>query len=194
MIDKLLLRKKYTKLRENLSVHAIEEMSLKIANQALRLSIWDKTYYHIFLPIAEKKEVNTEYLMHILQGKDKSIIVSKANFSSGDMTHFLLQENTVLKNSKYGIPEPLSGIEISPEIIEIVFVPLLAYGKNGHRIGYGKGFYDRFLMKCSPNTKFVGLSFFEPEHEIFSEANDVPLDFCITPNKLFDFKDKGLLL
>lgn len=194
MTDKLTLRKKYKKLREALSENAIEEMSLQIANQALKLPIWGKTYYHIFLPISEKKEVNTEYIMHILQGKDKSIVISKADFSTGEMTHFLLQENTVLKNSKYGIPEPVSGIEISPEIIEVVFVPLLAYGQNGHRIGYGKGFYDRFLEKCNPNARFVGLSFFEPEPEIFFEANDVPLDFCVTPKDIFDFRNKNLSL
>ena len=187
MTDKLTLRKKYKKLREALSEDTIEEMSLQIANQALKLPIWGKTYYHIFLPISEKKEVNTEYLMHVLQGKDKSIVVSKADFSTGEMIHFLLQENTVLKKSEYGIPEPVSGIEISPETIEVVFVPLLAYGQNGHRVGYGKGFYDRFLEKCKPNTSFVGLSFFEPEPEIVFDANDVPLDFCVTPKSIFNF-------
>lgn len=188
MVNKPTLRIKYKKLREALSENAIEEMSLQIANQALKLPIWEKTYYHIFLPISEKKEVNTEYLMHILQGKDKSIVVSKADFSTGEMNHFLLQENTVLKDSKYGIPEPVAGIEISTEIIDIVFVPLLAYGQNGHRIGYGKGFYDRFLEKCNPNARFVGLSFFGPESEIFFEANDVPLDYCITSKKILNFR------
>ncbi|MDP2687849.1 MAG: 5-formyltetrahydrofolate cyclo-ligase [Aequorivita sp.] len=187
MSDKKTLRLKYKKLRENLSEESIEEMSLQIANQALHLPIWNKTYYHIFLPISAKKEVNTEYLLHILQGKDKSIVISKADFVSGEMKHFLLQENTVLKTSEYGISEPVSGIEISPEILEVVFVPLLAYDQIGHRIGYGKGFYDRFLAKCSPSTVFVGLSFFEAEPEIFFEATDVPLDFCVTPKKIVEF-------
>ncbi len=169
-------------------------MSLQISNQALKLSIWNKTYYHIFLPISTKKEVNTDYMMHILQGKDKSIVVSKADFSTGEMKHFLLQENTVLKISGYGIPEPVSGIEISPEMLEVVFVPLLAYDQNGHRIGYGKGFYDRFLKKCSTTALFVGLSFFEPEPEIFFEATDVPLNFCVTPKKILDFKNNYLPL
>ncbi|MEH6763502.1 MAG: 5-formyltetrahydrofolate cyclo-ligase [Aequorivita antarctica] len=194
MADKNTLRLKYKKLRENLSEDSIEEMSLQIANQALKLPIWDKIYYHIFLPISGKKEVNTDYLMHILQGKDKSIVVSKADFSTGEMKHFLLQENTVLQISNYGIPEPVSGIEISPEMLEVVFVPLLAYGQNGHRIGYGKGFYDRFLKKCSATAVFVGLSFFEPEPEIFFEATDMPLNFCVTPRKILDFKNNYLPL
>lgn len=194
MTDKKTLRLKYKKLRENLSVDSIEEMSLQIANQALKLPIWDKTYYHIFLPISSKKEVNTEYVLHILQGKDKSIVVSKADFSTGEMKHILLQENTVLKTTEYGIPEPVSGIEISSEILDVVFVPLLGYDKNGHRIGYGKGFYDRFLSKCSPNTIFVGLSFFEAEPEIMVEATDIPLNFCITPKKTIEFKNNLLPL
>lgn len=194
MPDKKTLRLKYKKLRENLSEDSIEEMSLQIANQALELPIWDKTYYHIFLPITAKNEVNTDYLMHILQGKDKSIVVSKADFSTGEMKHFLLQENTVLKISAYGIPEPVAGIEISNDMIEVVFVPLLAYDQRGHRIGYGKGFYDRFLKKCNAEAIFVGLSFFGPEPEISFEATDVPLDFCITPKKILDFKNNQLSL
>jgi 5-formyltetrahydrofolate cyclo-ligase len=194
MGDKKTLRLKYKNLRKNLSEEIIEEMSLQISNQALKLPIWDKTYYHIFLPIPEKNEVNTEYLLHILQGKDKSIVVSKADFESGEMKHFLLQENTILKTSEYGIPEPVSGIEISPQMLEVVFVPLLAFDLKGHRIGYGKGFYDRFLRKCSAETIFVGLSFFEPETAIFSEATDVPLTFCIIPKKIMDFQNNQLSL
>ncbi|QAA82563.1 5-formyltetrahydrofolate cyclo-ligase [Aequorivita sp. H23M31] len=188
------LRIKYKKLREDLSESSVEDMSLQIANQALKLPIWNGTYYHIFLPISHKKEVDTSFLMHILQGKEKSIVVSKADFSTNEMKHILLQDNTPLKVSDYGIPEPVSGIEISPEILDVVFVPLLAYDLNGHRIGYGKGFYDRFLKKCRKDTVFIGLSFFEPEPKIFFEATDIPLDYCITPEKTFDFKNNHLSL
>lgn len=194
MADKKTLRLKYKKLREELSEESLEAKSLQIANQALKLPIWTKTYYHIFLPISEKKEVNTEYLLHILQGKDKSIVISKAHFDTGEMTHFLLQENTVLKTSKYGIPEPVSGIAISPELLDVVFVPLLAYDESGHRIGYGKGFYDRFLSQCSPDTLFIGLSFFGPEPKISFETLDVPLDYCVMPKKIMDFKNNRLSL
>lgn len=187
MAQKVSLRFKYKKLRSSLSEENVEALSLQIANNALALPIWDSTYYHVFLSIMEKKEVNTEYLLHILQGRDKSIVVSKADFDSGQMEHFLLQENTVLKPSRYGIPEPVSGIAIFPEILDVVFVPLLAYDEKGHRIGYGKGFYDRFLKKCRPNTIFVGLSFFGPEPQIDFEATDVPLHYCVTPEGILDF-------
>ncbi len=187
MGDKLALRKKYKSLRDALSEDKMEEMSLHIANEALKLPIWDKNYYHLFLTISHKKEVNTDYLLHILQGKDKSVVISKTDFIGNEMKHILLQENTTLKVSKYGIPEPVSGIEVSPDQLDVVFVPLLAFDHKGHRVGYGKGFYDRFLERCNLNTIFVGLSFFEPEEKIITEATDIPLHYCITPTETYSF-------
>lgn len=186
-MEKKTLRNKYTALREHLSRKEIEDRSLAIANNALQLPIWEKTNYHIFLPIEEKKEVNTEYLLHILQGKDKSVIVPKADFSTGEMTHYLLQENTILKLSAYKIPEPVSGVLIEPHQLDVVFVPLLAFDANGYRVGYGKGFYDRFLAKCSKDCITVGLSLFKPTPKILYENIDIPVKYCITPQKTYSF-------
>lgn len=181
------LRAKYMTLRKRLSSEEIEDLSLKIANSALELPIWEASYYHVFLSISEKHEINTEYLLHILQGKDKSIVIPKANFDTGEMKHILLQENTLLRVSKYGIPEPEAGIEIPSEQIEVVFVTLLAFDNHGNRIGYGKGFYDRFLAKCNPKAIFVGLSLFEAEDKITHEFMDISLHFCVTPNNIYSF-------
>ena len=192
-MDKEFFRKKYKAKREELLPDAIEEMSLAISNRALELPIWDGTYYHIFLSIAEKKEVQTEFLLHILQGRDKSVVVSKTSFSKNEMEHFLLQENTRIKVSDYGIPEPVDGIEIPVGKLDVVFVPLLAFDINGNRIGYGKGFYDGFLTQCDKDTIFVGLSFFEPETTIAYNQLDIPLHFCITPKKIYTFKNSNYI-
>ena len=186
-MEKAVARKKYTQLRETLSPIEIEDKSMAIANQALQLSIWDNTYYHIFLSISEKKEINTDCLLHILQGKDKSIGISRADFNTGTMEHILLQENTVIKPSKYGIPEPIGGIPISETLFDVVFIPLLAFDSNGNRVGYGKGFYDRFLRQCRPDCLKIGLSFFPAEVHIVHENIDFPLDYCITPEKIYSF-------
>lgn len=187
MIDKSSARKKYSELRSNLSHEEIAEKSLQIANQVLKLPIWDYSYYHLFLSIESKKEVQTEFILHILQGKDKSVVVSKSNFETNEMDNFLLQENTALKVSKYGIPEPVSGIAIDAKLIDVVFVPLLAFDLSGNRVGYGKGFYDRFLGTCRTDAVFIGLSFFEAETRIEATEDDVPLDFCVTPEKIYSF-------
>ena len=182
------LRQKYKALRSQLSQDDLEEMSLAIANKVLTLPIWGKTYFHIFLPISEQKEVNTEYILHLLSGKDKEIIISKSDFATREMTHFLLTDNTKIKKNQYNIPEPVDGIEVPTHKIEVVFVPLLAFDKSGHRAGYGKGFYDKFLMECKPDTIKIGLSFFEAEKKIEDVfENDVKLDYCVTTNEIYEF-------
>jgi 5-formyltetrahydrofolate cyclo-ligase len=181
------LRKQYKLRRHSLTTEAIDDLSLQIVNQLLPLPIWEKSYYHIFLAIQEQKEVNTDFLLNILSGKDKHIVISKSNFRTFEMTHFLLTDNTVIKKNHFNIPEPVDGIEISPDKIEIVFVPLLAFDKQGHRVGYGKGFYDKFLSEC-PQTLKIGLSLFEAEDEITDiSKSDVTLDYCVTPEQVYRF-------
>ena len=182
------LRPKYKALRKQLSENEIEEMSLAVANKLLKLPIWEKTYFHIFLPITEHHEVNTEFILHLLSGKDKEIIISKSDFETRNMTHFLLTDNTKIKKNDYNIPEPIDGIEVPSHKIEVVFIPLLAFDTTGHRVGYGKGFYDKFLSECKPETIKIGLSFFEAEEMIADvfEA-DVKLDYCVTPEKIYEF-------
>ena len=182
------LRLKYKRLREELSPDQIEDLSLQIANQVLQLPIWDYSFYHIFLSISEKREINTEALLHILQGKDKNVVLSKSDFETHHLTNYLLTDSTILKNNAWGIPEPQGGIEIPPQQIEVVFIPLLAFDESGHRIGYGKGYYDRFLSACTGRTIKVGLSFFEAEKEIPGIlSSDVPMDYCVTPEKIYTF-------
>jgi 5-formyltetrahydrofolate cyclo-ligase len=182
------IRTKYKKLRDQLTENKVDEMSLAIANKILELDIWDKTYFHIFLTITEMKELNTEFILHILAGKDKEIVVSKSDFGTRKMTHYLLTDNTKIKKNEYNIPEPVDGIEVPDNKIEVVFVPLLAFDKKGHRVGYGKGFYDHFLSGCDPKTIKIGLSLFESE-EAFSDVheNDVRLDYCVTPDNIHAF-------
>lgn len=187
-MDKHSLRTKYKKLRDILTDQDIEENSLAIANNLLLLDIWDYTYFHLFLSIIQKKEVDTEPILHILHGKDKNVVLSKSDFQSGGLTNFLLTDNTVIKTNKWGIPEPQGGIEVPPSQIEVVFVPLLAFDTRGHRVGYGQGFYDRFLSACSMNTLKIGLSFFEAEQKISGIfESDIPLDYCVTPQRTYDF-------
>ncbi len=187
-MNKTELRTKYKALRKNLSEAEIEEKSLAIANGVLALDIWDKNYFHVFLPIEEQKEVNTEFLLHLLSGKDKEIVISKSDFATRKMTHFLLTDNTKIKKNEYNIPEPVYGIEVPSSKIQVVFVPLLAFDTKGNRVGYGKGFYDQFLAECQPETIKIGLSFFEAENTITDVfEKDVRLDFCITPEKCYHF-------
>ena len=106
------LRKTYKTKRDKLSIETIDEKSLAIANQLLSLNIWDKSFYHIFLTIAEHKEINTDYILNILAGKDKHTVVSKSNFETINLENYLLTDSTIIKLNQWKIPEPIDGLRI----------------------------------------------------------------------------------
>ena len=182
------LRHKYKALRSALTIDNIDDLSITIANQLLTLPIWDYSFYHLFLTIEKHKEINTDYILNILSGKDKNIVISKSDFSNNTLNNFLLTDATTLKLSAYNIPEPIDGIPIANTSIDVVFVPLLAFDLKGNRVGYGKGFYDNFLADCKPETIKIGLSFFEAEAEIEDVyKDDISLDYCVTPKTIYEF-------
>jgi len=194
-MNKKELRIKYKALRQQLTPEKVDTMSLLIANNILHLNtrllncdFWDNTYFHLFITIKEHMEVETEFILHVLAGKDKEIVVSKSNFDTIEMTNFLLTDATKFKKNDHNIFEPTNGLEVPNEKIDVVFIPLLAYDKKGNRVGYGKGFYDDFLSKCKKEVIKIGLSFFDPEEQIDDVSDsDVKLHYCITPTTMYSF-------
>ncbi len=77
---------------------------------------------------------------------------------------------------------------IDEKKMDIVLVPMLCFDEKGFRVGYGKGFYDKFLSLCREDCLKIGLSLFPPIQKIENvEDYDVKLDFCITPNQIYNF-------
>jgi len=187
-MNKFEIRTIYKQKRQALTNSEVDEKSLAIANHTLKLPIWNRKYYHLFLSIKKLKEINTDFILHIIQGKDKETIISQSNFKDNSLKHFLLTDSTPLKVNKFGIPEPVDGIEVLVSKIDVVFVPLLAFDRSGHRIGYGQGFYDRFLKECRTSTVKIGLSFFEPlEENLKADRHDISLDYVVTPSEILSF-------
>ncbi|WP_067034921.1 5-formyltetrahydrofolate cyclo-ligase [Allomuricauda sp. CP2A] len=182
------LRKKYKSLRAEFSSPKISDLSIRLANHVLQIPVWDFFYFHIFLSIDENKEVDTLPLITLLQGKDKHVVVPRTHGANA-LENFLLTDSTVIKKNKWGIPEPVDGILIPENKIDVVFVPLLSFDLQGNRVGYGKGYYDTFLRKCRKETLKIGLSLFGPEENNITDVheNDVKLDYCVTPEKIYTF-------
>lgn len=142
---------------------------------------------HLFLPIVHQKEPDTFLMIDWLKENhpEITIVVPKADFSTNLMSNFIYLDSADLLNNHYQIPEPQKAKPFvgTPDM---VVVPLLAFDQNGYRVGYGKGFYDRFLQGIT--TQKVGLSFFEATEKIIDvHLNDIRLDKCITPNGIIDF-------
>lgn len=105
------------------------------------------------------------------------------------MSHVKILESTTFLENRWGIPEPQGGKTYPIENIECVLVPMVVGSKDGHRIGYGKGYYDRFLQKCSTNTWFVGITL-SPllENYIYFDQYDIPMHSMITPFEVVEIK------
>ena len=108
---------------------------------------------------------------------------------SGMMEAIQVDDHTRYTLNRYGIAEPVGGKRIDPDEIDMVLLPLLCFDRRGYRVGYGKGYYDRFLARCVPDVIKIGFSYFEPIEEIADvHENDIPMDHCITPENIYTFE------
>ncbi|NLR69087.1 5-formyltetrahydrofolate cyclo-ligase [Chitinophaga varians] len=191
MITKKDIRKHFLEQRLNLPDATAADLNERLLAHARQLDYQGVRYLHLFLPISEKKEVDTWPLAQWLrqQHPDIQLVLPKADMKTGDMLHYAWHVNTVLVKNRFGIPEPENGDPVLPETVDLVMVPLLAFDQQGQRVGYGKGMYDRFLKQCRPDVRTVGLSLFGPIEGI-SDADpwDVPLQTVVTPDFIYHFK------
>ena len=182
------IRNQVLKERISLSEQEYNRLSESLLNQFKTLDFSAVKTIHIFLPIIEKKEPNTFLLIEWLteNHSEIKIIVPKADFGTTLMTnHEYLGLNDLQKNL-YNILEPQKG-NIHDGEIEMVLIPLLAVDKQGYRVGYGKGFYDRFLENI--NAQKIGLSLSSVIEKIDDvNKHDIRLDLCITPIEIINFK------
>lgn len=141
---------------------------------------------HTFLAIKKNNEPDMSPLFEKLWDEGKQVVVSKTEFMFKQMRHYLLEEHTLLVSNKKGIPEPVNAEETKIDDLDIIFVPLLLSDKQGFRIGYGGGYYDRLLSET--NSLKVGLSLSPPVDEILQKEDwDIPLDYLITPFKTYRY-------
>lgn len=145
---------------------------------------------HTFLPIVSKKEVDTWLIIDRIRREFPHIrlAVPKVNPQTGVFDSYFFEGLHQLATNAWGIAEPKQGIPVEAEKVDVVLIPLLAFDKHGHRIGYGKGFYDKFLATCRPDCKKIGLSLFDAAEKINdTNAFDVQLNACITPQTVIQF-------
>ncbi len=189
-MNKQQLRDIYTKKRNQLSSKEKMKMDDLLLLQLQKMDLSNIQTLFTYWPMPHKHEPNTipftNYLRHMIPGLQIAYPVMQLNDAS--MQAILINEETVYHTNSFGINEPNGTVEMHPMDIDLVFVPLLAFDVHGNRIGYGKGFYDKFLMQCAHDIIKIGFSYFNAEDSI-DDANeyDVPLTFCITPEHIYEF-------
>lgn len=144
---------------------------------------------HIFLPIISKKEPNTWLIIDRLKKDFSSIQISVPKMKDDNtLISYYFEGRDQIRDNRWSIPEPQSGEITLANKIDLVTVPLLAFDLEGNRVGYGKGFYDRFLKDCRSDCKKIGISLFDPIEKISDiDANDVRLTQCLAPKRNYTF-------
>ena len=156
----------------------------------LQLTLEKPSHVLSYIPMPERNEVTPQYFEETLREVFPyyQLCYPKTDFKLHLMEAVAHDDDMQTATTQFGVTEPVNGNVIPTELIDIIFVPLAAFDKKGYRVGYGKGFYDRFIPRCRQNVVTIGLSFFEAVDEITDATQfDIPLKYCITPRQLYEF-------
>jgi 5-formyltetrahydrofolate cyclo-ligase len=142
-----------------------------------------------FQPILERKEVQMSFIHEKLESLGHELCFPRVEDENTMAAYHNLGGNNFVI-SPWGIqePDPQNSKYIPAHEIDLIVIPLLAFDSHGNRVGYGKGYYDRFLKDCRPDALKIGICLDEPVQRIDDvESHDIPLDLCITPTGIHLF-------
>jgi len=186
------LRRYYKDMRSQLTPKQVNAMDDLMLIQFQKLPIDIPALIMTYAPIEKFNEFNPQLISDYCYFKNPNqqllyplmYEVEQEN----EMIAVLVNDDTVFEQNEYGIDEPVEGLDVEPSAIDMVIVPLLCFDTKGYRVGYGKGYYDRFLKHCRPDCIKVGFSYFDPV-PIIEDINehDVQLDYCITHERFYAF-------
>ena len=180
------LRKIYLEKRMTLSKDEVNFLSEKIFDEfILQFNVIENQKVSIFLPISKFNEINTLEFIKFLWRKKVNVFVPKIIVK--DLISVIFTPETILIENSWGILEPLSN-QNEETVFDYVITPLLYCDSFGNRVGYGKGFYDKFFQTINSDAKKIGVNYFSPTDVIddISEL-DVKLDYLITPDEILSF-------
>jgi len=150
---------------------------------------WSKTHcIGNYYPIEKYNEPNSlllvKYLNYIIP--DLVITYPVVNTNMGTMNFFIASDEMII--NELGITEPHAEKQMEHDRIDTFLVPLLGFDLLGHRVGFGKGFYDKYFENCKHQHQRIGISYFDPIPNIQDTHDfDVPLTHCITPWNSYEF-------
>jgi 5-formyltetrahydrofolate cyclo-ligase len=184
------VRARFLNKRNDLGETERDRLSMQIAGRAVAFlseNLWIN-HIHVFLPIRKLNEINTWLLIQELFRLEKQVYTSVTDFGRETMHTVRIDVDSKFAEDKFGLPVPIAPNFIRDnQGFDLVFVPLLAFDLKGMRVGYGKGYYDRFFESINRDVRKIGLSYFPPTELPSREHHDVLLDGCILPDQIIYF-------
>lgn len=179
------LRKTLIQIRSDIPEELRESKSHKIVDQILTSEAYRKAeILFCFYPFRD--EIRIDYLFEQALTDNKRIAFPVC-LSPGHMESFVPQDLYKMAKDSYGIPapDPQRDQKIEPEDLDLVIVPLLGFDRRRYRIGYGAGFYDRYLPRLSREADIIGVAFSEQEvPKIPHDQYDFVLPAILTDKEL----------
>ena len=181
-------RKVFMQKRKQLSAKELIAQSHQI-NENLQSFLTDEiTAIHVYLPITSKNEIDTWSIIKDLWARERRVAVPVIDSAENRIISCELMYSTKVKENQWKVPEPVERKIFDDKALNMVLVPLLAIDHLGYRVGYGKGFYDRYLKTLNQDVLKVGLSIFPPIDRISDvDPWDIAMDYCITPKEIIRF-------
>lgn len=188
-MNKAEVRKIYLEKRFALSDAAYQQLNVQLYQQFFaNIDLSFVHCLHIFLPMETKREPDTWPILDRVRREFPQVRISMPKVVDGHLENIYFEGMHQLKKNNWGIWEPQQGVPTPTEKIDVVIVPLLAFDLTGHRVGYGKGFYDRFLAMCRTDCQRIGISLFDPVEAIEDmNHDDIKLTHGLTPSQLLKF-------
>ena len=178
--------------RDGLTAEVRTKLSRRIANSVASW-IKSKGFDAVMLYLSMRSEVETDGLLDILLHQEKVVCAPVVDTHQLELTpHRIQNPKTELVRHRYGMLEPGATSPIFPtDQLQLIIVPGIAFDSNGYRLGYGKGFYDKFLAKC-PHAVSVGLAYqIQVVEDTCPQAWDVPVQHIFTENNRIDISQKN---
>lgn len=185
------LRKTFLDRQKSFSVEEREVKSFAIAESFFQNFDLSKiNFLHCFLPIEKFNEIDTKPIFERIWRDFPKIqtLVPRVDFQTNEIENLKFSIETETAKNAWHIHEPTHNEFIETEKIDAVLVPLLCFDTHGFRVGYGKGFYDKFLKNTRADCLKIGLNYFAPVEEILDKNEyDISIDYCVTPDKVWKF-------
>jgi len=180
------LRAKFSLKRQKLDDRLIEQFSIQILSNLLDCEFYKMSEtVHCFMSIKKNCEVDTGPIIKRMLDDGKRVVVPKANPEKLILDHYLYRSQDAFQKNRWGIPEPADGIKVSERELDLVLVPMLAADCQKNRLGYGMGYYDRFLADLDVVKAGLLFEVSISDVPIPYNTHDIRMDYLITEKKVY---------
>jgi len=186
-VEKENLRRYILRLRDRQSIGEVQQKSEDITDEVLVLHEFVRAR-GIACYVSKDTEVDTRVLIRKALDRDKTVLIPVVK--KGDVDLFFSEIKDLgkeLSPGTFGILEPKPEFvrPVSLDAVDMVFVPGIAWDRDGYRLGWGRGYFDRVLQKLPPHVKSVGLAFnLQLINQVPRDQFDVPVDMVVTESRV----------